>query len=321
VVEGTPLLRVQIGNGLEGSNPFLSATRPFHRNTRLPSRVCVANPEAKMAVRPYWRGYLKLSLVTCAVTLSPVTTEGSKVKFHTLNRKTGDRIYTRYIDAGTGKTVDKDDQVRGYEKGEDDYVFLEDDDLDAVKLESARTIDIDEFTPSDTIEWTFLDSPYFLVPADEVGEEAFTVIREAMAEADVVGIAQLVLGGRERAVMLQPWDNGIILWTLRFGDEVRDEDEYWEKVDDHKVDPKMLKMVGQLIDDRTTEWSDKMVVDPVQDRLKDIIKAKQGTKKKAKAAPKKDADEAEPTNNVIDLMAALKKSLEGQPEGKTARKR
>jgi DNA end-binding protein Ku len=273
-----------------------------------------------MAVRPYWKGYLKLSLVTCAVTLSPVTTEGGKVRFHTLNRKTGDRIYTRYLDAVSGKAVDQDDQVKGYEKAEDDYVVLEDEELDAVKLESARTIDIEEFTPSDSIEWTYFDSPYFLVPADEVGEEAFTVIREAMAESDVVGIARLVLGGRERAVMLQAWDSGIILWTLRFGDEVRDEDEYWEKVDEHKVDPKMLKMVEQLIEERTTEWSDKMVEDPVQDRLLDIIKSKQSPKKKTK--PRKEAEEeAEPQNNVIDLMAALKKSLESKPEGKAARKR
>jgi DNA end-binding protein Ku len=275
-----------------------------------------------MAVRPYWRGYLKLSLVTCAVTLTPVTTEGGKVKFHTLNRKTGDRIYTRYIDADTGKTVEKDEQVKAYEKGEDDYVILEEDELDAVKLESARTIDIDEFTPSDTIEWTFFDSPYFLVPADEVGEEAFTVIREAMAESDVVGISRLVIGGRERAVMLQPWDNGIILWTLRFGDEVRDEDEYWEKVDDQKTDPKMLKMVEQLIEERTTAWSDTMVEDPVQDRLLDIIKAKQSPKKKPAAKKKQEDDEdAGSGGNVIDLMAALKKSLEGKPEAKTARKR
>ena len=171
----------------------------------------------------------------------------------------------------------------------------------------------------DVVEWTYFDSPYFLVPSDEVGEEAFTVIREAMAESDVVGIARLVLGGRERAVMLQPWDKGIILWTLRYGDEVRDEDEYWEKVDEVKIDKKMLAMVEQLIEDRTTEWTDKMVQDPVQDRLLDIIKAKQSHKKKPKAKGGKDED-AEPQNNVIDLMAALKKSLEGKGETKKAKR-
>jgi len=147
---------------------------------------------------------LKLSLVTCAVTLTPATSESSKVRFHTLNRKTGDRIFTRYVDAESGKTVESEDQAKAYQRGEDDYVILEEDELDAVQLESARTIDIDEFVEADTIEWVFYDTPYFCVPADEVGKEAFTVIREAMARSDVVGLSKLVLGNRERAVMLQP---------------------------------------------------------------------------------------------------------------------
>lgn len=266
-----------------------------------------------MAVRPYWRGYLKLSLVTCAVTLSPATTQGEKVRFHTLNRKTGERIHTQYVDAVSGKPVDDDDQTKAYEKGEDDYVILEEEELDAVQLESARTIDIDEFVEADAIEWVYYDSPYFVVPADEVGEEAFTVIREAMAEGGVVGISRLVLGNRERAVMLQPWDNGIILWTLRYGDEVRDEDEYWKSVKAGKPDAKMLTMVGKIIEQRTTAWSEAMVKDPVQDRLLEIIKSKKSPKKKAK--PKADEEtRIEPQSNVIDLMAALKKSLEGKPE-------
>lgn len=266
-----------------------------------------------MAPRPYWRGYLKLSLVTCSVTLAPATTDSAKVRFHTLNRKTGERIYTRYVDAVSGKVVPDKDQVKGYERGEDDYVQLEDDDLDAVQLESTRTIDIDEFVDADTIEWVYYDSPYFVVPADAVGEEAFTVIREAMAQSDVVGISRLVLGNRERAVMLQPWENGIILWTLRFGDEVRDEDEYFKAVDDGKPDPKLLKMVEQIIDDRTVPWSESMVNDPVQDRLMDIIKAKKPAKSKRKPKAVTEQEE-EPANNVIDLMSALKKSLADKPK-------
>ena len=266
-----------------------------------------------MAVRPYWRGYLKLSLVNCPVTLSPVTTEGDKVKFHTINRATNHRITTRYVDAVSGKVVDKDDQAKGYQKSEDEYVILDDDELDAVKLESARTIDIDEFAPADSVEWTYFDSPYFVTPSDEIGEEAFVVIRQAMANADVVGIARLVINGRERAVMLQPWDQGILLWTLRFGDEVRDEQEYWKEVDDKPVDKKMLAMVEQLIEDRTTTWSEDMVEDPVQKRLLDIIKQKQPTKKKVRPKIEEDTEEKKPSN-VIDLMEALKKSLEGKPD-------
>ncbi|WP_449393615.1 non-homologous end joining protein Ku [Devosia riboflavina] len=267
-----------------------------------------------MAVRPYWKGYLKLSLVNCPVILSPVTTDGDKVKFHTINRKTNHRITTRYIDSVSEKVVDKDQQAKGYQKAEEEYVLMEDDELDAVKLESARTIDIDEFAPANSVEWTYFDSPYFVTPADEVGEEAFIVIRQAMTNANVVGIARLVINGRERAVMLQPWDEGILLWTLRFGDEVRDEDEYWKEVDDKPVDKKMLAMVEQLIESRTTTWSDDMVEDPVQERLLDIIKQKQPSKKKTKPKVVEEEEEVERPNNVVDLMAALKKSLEGKPE-------
>jgi DNA end-binding protein Ku len=277
--------------------------------------------EAELAVRPYWKGYLKLSLVTCAVTLTPATTQGEKVRFHTINRKTGERIHTQYIDAVSGKAVEDDDQARAYEKGEDDYVILEDEELDAVHLESARTIAIDEFVESDSIEWVYYDSPYFVVPADEVGEEAFIVIREAMADMDVVGISKLVIGGREHAVMLQPWDKGIVLWTLRYGDEVRDEDEYWKSVRAEKPDAKMLSMVESIIEERTTTWSNSMVKDPVQDRLLDIIKAKQAPKRKSRAK-KAEADVPAPQSNVIDLMEALRKSLNGTPDTKkkTARR-
>jgi len=275
-----------------------------------------------VAVRPYWKGYLKLSLVTCAVTLSPATTEGNRVRFHTLNRATGDRIYTRYVDGETGRTVDEDHQVKAYEKAEDDYVILEDEELDAVKLDSVRTIDIDEFVEADSVEWTYFDTPYFVVPADEVGEEAFSVIREAMADQDVVGISRLVLGNRERAVMLQPWDRGILLWTLRFGDEVRDEDEYFDKVEEERPDKQMLAMVEKIIEERTAAWSADMVKDPVQAKLKAIIKAKGAPARKAKSKQQAD-DEAEPVapTNVIDLMAALKKSLEKRPGQKSGTRR
>lgn len=270
-----------------------------------------------MAGRAYWKGYLKLLLVTCAVTLTPATTDGGKVRFHTINRKSGHRIRTRYADSVTGRLVDDDDIAKGYAKGEDDYLILDDEDLDAVQLESTRTIDIGEFVPEDSIEWVYLDSPYFVLPDDDVGEEAFIVIREAMAASGVVGIARLVLGNRERAVMLQPWDRGIILWTLRFGDEVRDEDEYFETVDAVKPDAKMMGMIEKIIADRTTSWSDDLMQDPVQDRLLEIIKSKQKPKRASKGKPAdKDDTEQAPASNVIDLMSALKKSLEEKPASK-----
>lgn len=261
-----------------------------------------------MAPRSFWKGYLKLSLVTCAVAMTPVISESDKVRFHTLNRKTGHRIQSRYVDAVTGKVVDDEDQVKGYPRGEDDYVMLEDEELEAVALESTRTIDIDKFVPKESIEWIWYDVPHFLTPNDEVGAEAFSVIREAMAATDKVGISRLVLYRRERAVMLEPRGKGIVLWTLRYGDEVRDESEYFKDLDG-KPDPKMLAMVTRIIEGRAKPWSPKLMEDPVQDRLLDIIKGKQ-KKRVARAEPK---SEAEKPSNVIDIMDALKRSLGEKP--------
>ncbi|HVW92843.1 MAG TPA: Ku protein [Devosia sp.] len=261
-----------------------------------------------MARRAFWRGYLKLSLVTCPVAMNPVVSESEKVRFHTLNRQTGHRIQSRYVDAVTGKPVDGEQQVKGYPRGEDEYVMLEDEELDEVALESTRTIDIDMFVPKASIDWIWYDVPHFLLPDDEVGEEAFSVIREAMRATETVGISRLVLYRRERAVLLEPRDKGIILWTLRYGDEVRNEAGYFAGVDG-EPDAKMLKLVTDLIEKRKQPWSPKLVEDPVQERLLDIIKAKQKGKPraKAKAAPEK-------PNNVIDLTEALRRSLGEKPK-------
>ncbi len=258
-----------------------------------------------MAPRSFWKGYLKLSLVTCPVTMMPATSENEKLRFHTLNAATGNRVVSRYVDAVTGKPVREDDEVKGYPRGEDDYVLLEDDEIDSVALESARTIDIDMFVPSDSIGWIWYDTPHYLMPADKVGEEAFSVIRGAMAATGTVGISRLVLYRRERAVMLEPRGQGIVLWTLRYGDEVRDKDDYFARIDQSKTEPDLMKLITKLIDDRTRPWSPDMASDPVQAKLLDIIAAKtKGRKKPArKEAP------AKPSGNVVNIMDALKKSL------------
>ena len=161
-----------------------------------------------MAPRSFWKGYLKLSLVTCPVAMVPATSENEKVRFHTLNSKTGNRVVSQYVDAVSGKSVDEDDEVKGYPRGEDEYVILEDDELEAVALESTRTIDIDMFVSADSIEWIWYDKPHYLTPDDPVGEEAFSVIRDAMESTGTVGVSRLVLYRRERAVMLEPRDRG-----------------------------------------------------------------------------------------------------------------
>ncbi|WP_103333999.1 Ku protein [Pseudotabrizicola formosa] len=267
-----------------------------------------------MATRPYWKGYLKLSLVNCPVTMSPATSEAEKLRFHTMNAATGNRVVSRYIDSVTGKPVRDEDEVRGYARGEDDYVLLEDDELDSVALESTRTIDVDMFVPSDSIGWIWYDAPHYLAPADRVGEEAFSVIRAAMDETGTVGIARLVLARRERAVMLEPRGKGIVLWTLRFGDEVREESAYFEKVDTDKPDKKVMVLIKKLIEERTKPWAPEMASDPVQDRLLDLIAAK---KKGRKRAPKaKASPDAAPKDNVVNIMDALKRSLAAEKKGK-----
>ncbi|MBN9073020.1 MAG: Ku protein [Rhizobiales bacterium] len=268
-----------------------------------------------MAPRTFWKGYLKLSLVTCPVAMMPATSEEEKVRFHTLNARTGNRVVSRYMDSVTGKPVDEDDEVKGYPRGEDDYVLLEDEELEAVALESTRTIDIENFVPADTIGWIWYDKPHYLMPNDPVGEEAFSVIRDAMASTGTVGVSRLVLYRRERAVMLEPRDKGIVLWTLRYGDEVRDETEYFGKIGNGKVDGSLMKLVTKLIEERTTPWNPDMAADPVQARLLDIIAAKKkGRKRPAKAKPETEA----PPGNVISIMDALKKSIaaEGKRRGR-----
>jgi DNA end-binding protein Ku len=262
-----------------------------------------------MVTRPYWKGYLKLSLVTCSVEMTPATSDSDKIKFHTLNRQTNNRVLSRYVDAVTGKTVVDRDQVKGYQRGEDDYVLLEDDDLEHVALESTRTIDIATFAARGEIDWIWLDKPYYLTPNDKVSQEAFAVIRAAMEKQAMVGISRLVLGRRERAVMLEPRGKGIVLWTLRYGDEVRDEGDYFEGLDKAKPGQETLPLIRKLIKKQTRHWDGKMVSDPVQEKLLDIIKSK---KKHRKPSPPKkaDPDKAEKPTNVIDIMDALRKSVD-----------
>lgn len=262
-----------------------------------------------MALRPYWKGYLKLSLVTCPVQMMPATSENEKVRFHTLNRETQNRVVSHYVDSVTGKEVKDEDEVKGYQRGENDYVMLEDEELENVALDSTKTIDISTFTPRDSIEWIWLDTPYYLYPNDPVSQEAFSVIRDAMESQDMVGISRLVITRRERAVMLEPRGKGIVLWTLRYGDEVREEDTYFAGIGDETADSEMMPLVQQLIKKQTQHWNPKMVIDPVQDRLLDLIAEKKKAMKKPSKGKAKAPASAPAPSNVINIMDALKKSV------------
>jgi DNA end-binding protein Ku len=255
-----------------------------------------------MAPRPYWKGYLKLSLVTCPVQMEPARTTTETLSFHTLNRKTGNRVESRYVDAETGRPVPDEDQVKGYPLDDDHYVMLEDEELDAVALESTRTIDIERFVPAKDVAWLWLDRPHFLKPADKVGEEAFAVIRAAMEATETAALSRLVLYRREHAVVLLPRDKGILLWTLRYADELRPPES-----EPAKGDPKLMRLATRVIDDRTEAWSASLLDDPVQKNLEKIIA---GKKSKAKRSEASAPEDRKPTDgNVVSIMDALKRSL------------
>lgn len=266
-----------------------------------------------MAPRIFWKGYLKLSLVTCPVAMTPATSADEKVRFHTLNRATKNRVVSRYVDSETGKAVDEDDEAKGYERGEGDFVVLEDEELDAVALESTRTIDIEKFVSRDSIDWIWFDKPHYLTPNDPVGEEAFSVIRDAMKAADMVGISRLVMYRRERAVLLEPREKGIVLWTLRYGEEVRPADAYFEGIGKVKLEPSMMKLAETFIAENIRKWSPDVADDPVQEKLLEIIAAK---KKGRKKPAKEKAEVAAPSSNVINIMDALRKSVAAAKKNK-----
>lgn len=239
--------------------------------------------------------------------MTPATSESEKVRFHTLNKDTGNRVVSQYVDSVTGKPVKEDDEAKGYARGENDYVILTDDDLDAVALDTVKTIDIEKFVPFDSIEWIYLEKPHYLIPDDTVGNEAFAVIREAMKGEKVVGVSKLVMGRRERAIILEPRDEGIVVWSLRFGDEVRPEENYFEEIDDD-ADPDLIPMVQKLIKKKMARWSPDMVSDPIQESLLKLIARKKKTAGPKKGVKGKNAKQ-EPESNVIDIMDALRKSV------------
>jgi DNA end-binding protein Ku len=268
-----------------------------------------------MAPRSFWKGYLKFSLVTCPVAMAPATSEREKIRFHTLNAKTGNRVRSRYLDSVTGEPVAEEDQARAFPLDGERQVIVEDDELEAVALESTRTIDIGTFVPRDSIGWIWLDKPHHLTPDDKAGEEAFVVIREAMRETDTVGISRLVLYRRERAVMVEPRRRGLVLWTLRYGDEVRAAEPYFDGIEAEKPDPEALALVTRLIEARSKPWSPTMVKDPVQAKLASLIEARQKEQKPPRG--KKPAAPREGGGQVVSILDALRQSIDREKKGRT----
>ena len=258
-----------------------------------------------MAARPTWQGHLKLSLVTCPVALYTATTSTNDVRFHLINPDTNNRIRMVPTDPDTGP-VERGDLVRGYEVSKDEYVLFDDADFDQVKLESTKTIAIDKFVDEAEIDRLYWDDPFFVVPEKGAGVEAFAVIRDAMKKQGKVALGQLVLRGKERQLALEVRGKGLVAYTLRAHDEVRDSDDYFDDIPTVKADPDMVEIAARIIGQKEADFDPTGFKDRYDDALRAMIQAK------AKGV----VDVAEPDDtNVIDLMAALRNSLKGSATG------
>jgi DNA end-binding protein Ku len=264
--------------------------------------------------RPSWKGYLKLSLVSCAVALYNATSSSERVSFNTLNRKTGNRLKQNLVDALSGEPVDTADRVKGYQVGKGQYVLVEDTDLEALKIESSKTIEIEAFVPQAEIDQIYLDSPYYLAPDDKLAEEAFAVIRDAMVRKKMVGIGRVVLSRRERMLMLQPRGNGMLATTLRYPYEVRQDAEYFAGISERKLAPQMLDIAQELIARNAGHFEPDTFTDRYEEALVNMLTAKQ-------AGQGFTAEEEPEPGNVVDIMDALKRSLEAVSTGANRRPR
>jgi DNA end-binding protein Ku len=267
-----------------------------------------------MAPRPSWKGYLKLSLVSCSVALYSATTTSDRIRFNILNRKTGNRVRNLVIDSETEEPVEQEDRVKGYQYEKNQYIQVEDEELDEVALESTHTIDIEKFIPRDEVDEIYLDESYYIVPNDKVAYEAFAVIREAMKKEDLVGLARVVLYRRERILMLAPRGKGLIATALRYNSEVRDEKNYFDEIPDTKVPSDMLNLAVHILESKKSKFDPDEFEDRYETALSELIRAKQA----GKPAPKVSAPKP---SNVINLMDALKRSVNAEKGGKGAAQR
>jgi DNA end-binding protein Ku len=258
----------------------------------------------KTAMRPTWEGHLRLSLVTCPVAIYTATERTADVHFNLINPKTNNRIRMQTVDAGTGKVVERSELVKGFAVSKNKYVLFEPEELDAVKLESTRIIDIREFVDSSSIDRIYWDEPYYLAPAGKTGIEAYAVIRAAMEKQGKVALGRLVMHQRERICALEPRDGGILLTTLRTHDEIRSTDEVFDR---HlpKPDARMLQIAEKIIEQQDAEFDPSEFKDRYEDALRDLIK------RKAKGEDVVSSEEPEEEEKVVDLMDALRRSLKG----------
>jgi DNA end-binding protein Ku len=268
-----------------------------------------------VAPRAYWKGYLKLSLVSCPIALFPATSEREKISFHQINKETGNRIRYKKIDADTGDEVDNAGIVKGYEIAKGEYIELEPDELEAIALEGKHVIDIDKFVPRREIDELYMRDPYYIVPDGEVGQQAFAVIREAIRKEGIVALGKVVFTSREHVIALEARGKGMMGVTLRYPYEVRKEDEYFDTIEDEKIPKDMIDLAIHIVETKTGHFKPEQFKDDYEDALKDLLRRKQ-------KGEKIEAPKERSPSNVINLMDALRQSVKaggGAARGGSAR--
>jgi DNA end-binding protein Ku len=259
-----------------------------------------------MAVRAYWKGSLKLSLVSCPVLLYPASTSVDKTRFHMINKETGNRLKQQMVDSETGDVVESDQKGRGYELKKGEYVEIEKNELEAVQIESNHTIDIDSFVPKDEIDKRYLNHPYYIAPDGKTGADAFAVIRDAMKDQDRVALARIVLTNREHIIAIEPLGKGLLGTTLRYPYELRDEGEYFDDIKSPKISKDMIELASHILDTKAAHFDPSKFKDEYENALKTLVR------RKAAGKTIKVEVRGEKTGNVINLMDALKQSLKGR---------
>ncbi len=274
------------------------------------------------ARRPYWKGFLKLSLVTCPIALHSASSQAEKTHFHQINRKTGNRLRQHMVDEETGQRVEKEDKARGYEISEGHYVEIKSEELDVIEVESTHTLSIESFVPQSEIDKRYYERPYYVVPDGKGGEDAFVVIRDAMKNKDRVALARIVFANREHIVALEAWGKGMLCTTLRYDYEVKPADELFEDITDPRVSKEMVELASHILDSKAGHFDPASFKDQYELALRELLKSKTAGKTIARSEPRKGK------SNVVDLMSALRESLKGStlkarssPVKRTARKK
>jgi DNA end-binding protein Ku len=260
-----------------------------------------------MAPRANWKGFLRLSLVTCPVALFPATSDSEKISFNQINRNTGHRIKYMKVDADTGEEVSSEDIMKGYKVDTDTYIEISRDELDNIALESTRTIEIDQFVPKSEIDELYLVRPYYIVPDGKVGHDAYAVIRETIRSLDKVALARVVLTNREHVIALEARDNGLMGMLLRYPYEVRNSAEYFDDIQDVKITKDMLDLAKHIVQQKSGHFEPERFEDHYEAALTELINKKRNGEKITPASKPVSGD------NVISLMDALKRSISAKP--------